>query len=306
MNNYWLATLLSIVVLPLAAIETDSNPLPTKNVSQDWVHDGVFTQGVEGPAVSRDGLLYAVNFAKEGTIGQVDQKGNASLFVTLPEGSIGNGIRFDVKGNMYIADYKGHNILKVASGSQVVEVFAHNDAMNQPNDIAIMDNGILFASDPNWGNSTGQLWRINTNGETQLLAKDMGTTNGVEVSPDNRRLYVNESVQQKVWVFDINAKGELSNKRLFIEFIEHGLDGMRTDSQGNLYIARYGAGVIAVVSPAGELIEELVLKGQYPTNVAFGGQQGNTLYVTMQKRGAIEKLTVEQVGRAPMMWANDD
>lgn len=301
---YWLAFLLSVIPAPLFAAEVGLNTIKMSNSSQDWVTDDMFTQGVEGPVVGSDGTLYAVNFAKEGTIGQVNQQGHASLFVTLPEGSIGNGIRFDVKGNMYIADYKGHNILKVASGSRVVEIFAHNDAMNQPNDLAIMDNGILFASDPNWAKGDGLLWRIDTDGTTHLLAKNMGTTNGVEVSPDNKHLYVNESVQRKVWVFDLDPKGNVSNKRLLIEFVDHGLDGMRTDAEGNLYIARYGAGVIAVVSPKGKLITELLLTGKYPTNVAFGGKQGRTLYVTMQKRGAIEKLMLDKVGRAPLLWQN--
>ncbi len=83
-------------------------------------------------------------------------------------------------------------------------------------------------------------------------------------------------------------QGEIGNKRLLIEFADHGLDGMRTDIHGNLYIARYGAGVVAVVSASGELLEEIRLKGQHPTNVAFGGEDGRSLFITMQKRGAIE------------------
>ncbi|WP_394203912.1 SMP-30/gluconolactonase/LRE family protein [Shewanella waksmanii] len=279
-------------------------PLHSKEANQlkqlhsvEWVAEGTFTQGVEGPAVDQQGNLYAVNFAKEGTLGQVDKQGNASLFITLPEGSIGNGIRFDSKQNMYIADYTGHNILKVAANSQQVSVFAHNAEMNQPNDIAIMDNGVLFASDPNWAESSGQLWRIDTQGQTHRLEAAMGTTNGIEVSPDNQTLYVNESVQRKVWQYDLSRTGEISNKRLLISFDDHGLDGMRTDNQGNLYIARYGAGEIAVVAPAGRLLHTIKLIGQHPTNVAFGGDDGKTLFITMQKRGAIEKVRVAVPGR---------
>ncbi|WP_105168693.1 SMP-30/gluconolactonase/LRE family protein [Pseudoalteromonas sp. T1lg23B] len=274
-------------------------------ITQDWVGDKVFTQGVEGPAVDNNGVLYAVNYAEQGRIGKVTAKGQVSQLLSLPNGSVGNGIRFDRAGNMYIADYVNHNVLRVsrdalqsgADASASVSVFAHNDKMNQPNDLAIMDNGILFASDPNWKNNTGQLWRIDQDGTSHLLEADMGTTNGIEVSPDNKALYVNESVQRKVWRYRLDDKGNISNKQLFIEFKDFGLDGMRTDSDGNLYIARYGAGVIAVVSPQGKLLKAVKLKGQHPTNVAFGGEDGKSVFVTMQKRGAIEMFRTAVAGR---------
>lgn len=264
----------------------------------DWVKDGTFTQGIEGPAVDSQGNLFAVNFAQQGSIGIVDANGNTTLFSRLNNGSIGNGIRFDQHGNMYIADYVNHNILTIAKGQRHASVFAHNANMNQPNDIAISRDGVLYASDPNWAKGTGQLWRIDTDGQTHLLAKDMGTTNGVELSPDNSTLYVNESVQRKIWQFDLDANGNISNKRLLIAFDEFGLDGMRSDKQGNLYVARYGKGVVAIVSPSGDLLGEVTLTGQYPTNVAFGGKQGRDVFVTMQKRGAIERFIAPFSGRS--------
>ena len=264
----------------------------------DYVADHVFTQGVEGPAVDAQGNLYAVNFAQEGTIGIVDKKDNAQLFVTLPEGSTGNGIRFDRKGFMYVADYSGHNVLKIDPKTKTISVHAHSDKMNQPNDIAIAKSGVIYASDPKWADNTGNLWRIATDGTVTLLEADMGTTNGVEVSTDEKHLYVNESVQRKVWKYDIDKKtGAVKNKRLLIQFPDHGLDGMRCDVDGNLYIARYAAGELTVVSPHGTVLERIKLKGQKPTNVAFGGDDGKTVYVTLQDRGAIETFRSERAGR---------
>lgn len=261
--------------------------------TRDLVADGVFTAGIEGPAVGPDGYLYVVNFQKEGTIGRVNANGKAELFVNLPEGSTGNGIRFDNAGDMYVADYTGHNILKISLQTRDISVWAHNASMHQPNDIAITESGILFASDPNWKNESGQLWRIDTDGNTQLLESDMGTTNGVAVSPNQKRLYVNESVQRNVWVYDLSTDGTISNKRLLIRFDDHGMDGMRCDDQGNLYIARYGAGVVAVVSPAGKLLGEIPLKGKSPTNVAFGGKNNKQVFVTLQDRGAVETFFIK-------------
>ncbi|QTL35546.1 SMP-30/gluconolactonase/LRE family protein [Pseudoalteromonas viridis] len=265
--------------------------------AQDWVTDGVFTDGVEGPAVDRNGVLYAVNFAQQGTIGQVSGRDKANLYLTLPKGSTGNGIRFDPQGNMYIADYTGHNVLKVLPDKSVT-VLTHNPHMHQPNDLAISDSGILFASDPDWQNSQGQVWRISADGQTQLLRANMGTTNGIEVSPDNRTLYVNESVQRRIWAFPLDEQGMTGTPELFYEFTEHGLDGMRCDENGNLYVARYGAGEVAILSPQGQLLRKVALKGKYPTNIAFGGKDGKQVFVTMQKRGAIETFISQYAGRA--------
>lgn len=295
--NYRTSFYTAALLVPLfACAQEDTQPDST-----DYITDGVFTTGVEGPVVDANGVLYAVNFAEQGTIGRITAKDEASLLVKLPDNSIGNGLRFNSKGQLLVADYVNHNVLAVDMQSGDVSVFAHEPAMNQPNDIAISASDTVYASDPNWSKSTGQLWMITADGKVQLVEAEMGTTNGVEVSPDEQFLYVNESVQRKVWRYELDGKGKPVNKTLFYQFSDHGLDGMRTDTQGNLYIARYGAGTIAVLSPKGELVREYRLKGQHPTNVAFGGSDGKTLYVTMQQRGAVETLQVEHPGRAFML-----
>jgi gluconolactonase len=256
-----------------------------------------FTSGAEGPAVDKDGNLYAVNYLKEGTIGKITPTASSSIFIELTNGSIGNGIRFSSKGEMLVADYTKHNILKVDMETKQLSVYAHDSMMNQPNDIAIDREDRLYASDPNWKAGTGRIWRIDTDGKMTLLEDSMGTTNGIEVSPDEKTLYVNESVQRKVWAYDLSASGAISNKRLLIEFPDFGMDGMRCDVDGNLYITRYGKGVVAKVSPKGELLKEIKLLGKNPSNIAFGGPDGRTAYVTLQDRGNVETFRVEAPGR---------
>ena len=234
----------------------------------------------------------------QGTIGQITPNGEASLFINLPDSSIGNGIRFLKNGQMLIADYTRHNVLIVDMADKSVGVYAHQSDMNQPNDLAITSNDMLFASDPNWKQSTGNLWRIDTDGTTTLLESDMGTTNGVEVSPDETKLYVNESVQRNVWVYDLSEAGEISNKQLLIQFPDFGMDGMRCDTEGNLYITRHGKGTVAIVSPDGVLLKEVVTKGKKPSNIAFGGPDGRTCYVTLQDRGNVETFRADFPGRA--------
>lgn len=270
--------------------------------SEFFTAPGGFTSGIEGPSCDRAGNLYVVNYDRQGTIGRVTPDGKCDLFVELPAGSVGNGIRFHSDGAMLIADYTGHNVLHVDMDTRAISIYAHEPAMNQPNDIAIGANDIVYASDPNWAESNGQIWRINSEGRVDLLETGMGTTNGIEVSPDEKTLYVNESIQRNVWAYDLTREGEISNKRLLIQFADFGMDGMRCDIDGNLYITRHGKGTIAKLSPTGEILREIELTDKKPSNIAFGGPDGRTCYVTLQIAGNIERFRVERPGRSWQLY----
>lgn len=262
----------------------------------DFTAENLFTTNIEGPCFNRQGQLYVVNFQKDGTIAHVKSDGTPVLFVTLPEGSIANSIKFDSKGAMYLADFSGHNVLKVDMKTKKVSVYAHT-TFNQPNDICINSKNQLFASDPNWKEGTGKVWRIDRGGKAVLLADNMGTTNGIELSPDEKKLYVNESVQRKIWVFSVDGKGNLTDKKLFAEFPDFGFDGMKCDKVGNLYVTRYGKGTIAVLSPEGKLVREIELKGKNCSNLVFGGKVGKQVYVTLQDRKGMEVFTNDIAGK---------
>ena len=297
MNKLFVTSGFLLITITLACNSAGQKSTGELYKSSDLTAVNSFTSGAEGPAVDKDGNLYAVNYSKEGTVGMITAAGSSSIFIALPDGSIGNGIRFNSREEMMIADYTNHNILKVDLASKQINVYAHDSTMNQPNDIAIDSKDRLYASDPNWKANTGRIWRIDTNGKMIILEDNMGTTNGIEVSPDEKTLYVNESVQRKVWAYDLSAEGAISNKRLLIEFPDFGMDGMRCDIDGNLYIARHGKGTVAKVSPAGKLVREIKLNGTKPSNIAFGGKDGRMAYVTLQDRGNIESFLVESPGR---------
>jgi sugar lactone lactonase YvrE len=266
-------------------------------VVADHTAENLFSNNIEGPAFGEDGNLYVVNFQKDGTVGLVKPDGKVTLFLTLPEGSTANSAKFDSKGNMYLADFTGHNVLKVDMKTKAVSVYVHNDKFNQPNDIIVYKKDRFFASDPNWKEGTGQLWRIDLGGKAVLLTDEMGTTNGIALSPDEKILYVNESVQRKIWAFDVDDAGNISGKRLFAEFPDFGFDGMACDNKGNLYVTRHGKGTIAIMSPQGKLLREVALKGKRCSNLVFGGQEGKTVFVTMQDRKGIEKFEAENAGK---------
>jgi sugar lactone lactonase YvrE len=178
--------------------------------------------------------------------------------------------------------------------------------MSQPNDLAIAPDGTLFASDPDWGKGTGQVWRIDTRGDTHLAAQNMGTANGIEVSPNGKTLYVNESVQRNIWSFTIGRDGSLGDKRLLKKFADHGFDGMRCDVDGNLYVARYGKGTVAVVSPRGEVLREIDVLGRSPSNLCFGGPDGRTVYVTEVTKQRLVQFRVDRPGLAWKRWTGKE
>jgi gluconolactonase len=284
---------LPLLLVGAMAHSQDDLPLYT---ARPLTEPGLFTPGIEGPACDRDGNVYAVNFERQQTIGKVSPEGEAELFLELPGDSVGNGIRFGPAGEMYIADYVGHNVLVVPAGTRQVDVLVHEPQMNQPNDLAITRNGNLYASDPDWQQSEGQIWLITPQGKATRVAADMGTTNGIDVSPDGRTLYVNESVQRDIWAFTIGDDGQLTDKRLLKKFPDHGFDGMRCDVDGNLYVTRYGKGTVVKLSPAGEVLREIDVLGARPSNICFGGPDGCTAYVTEVEHQRLVMFRVERPG----------
>ncbi len=301
----FLLQLSAIVALSVNFATLQSHAQPVRDLTAEQL----FTRNCEGPVVDGRGRLFVVNFERDGTIGLVKTerlkegtKAEVERFATLPSGSIGNSLRMGKRGEIYIADYKAHNILLLDTTTKTVHEYVHSERFNQPNDLCITSQGVLFASDPNWKDSTGKLWRIDPTGDgltgrAILIDSAMGTTNGITCSPDETTLYVNESLQRRIWAYRLDKAGNIAQKRLFASFTDFGLDGMKCDNAGNLYVTRYGKGVIAVFSPKGTLIREIPLKGKDCSNLTFGGKDGKTVYVTMQDRKCVETFRVDIGGK---------
>ncbi len=292
-NLFSILFLVAIIAFTLNSCSSSKKPF----VARDLTGENLFSVNIEGPAFDKNGQLYVVNYLHDGTIGKVSADGNCSMFIELPAGSIANSILFNSSYDMYLPDFTGHNVLFVDMRSQKVSVFCHEPRMYSPNDLCMNKQGQIFASDPDWKNSVGQLWRIESDGKPVLLEENMGTTNGIELSPDEKTLYLNESIQRKVWKYNMDEKGNVSGKKLFYQFDDFGLDGMKCDKKGNLYITRWGKGTIVVLSPQGKFIREIPLKGKNCSNLVFGGKDGKTMFITLQDRKCMEKVENDVAGR---------
>src|ERR1700689_4663303 len=271
--------------------------------SRQVTPSGEYTFGIEGPAVDRHSNLYVVNFAKPGTIGKLaNGAAQSELFATLPEGSVGVTIRVDREGRMFVADYKKHNIFLVSPDGKDVKTYFHSDDFNQPNDLTVAADGTISASGPHWKQHDGQIWRISksaggeTIGEKMTADRPMSTTNGIDLSPDGKTLYVGESDTREIWAYRIDGTRLLS-PRLVKRFTDFDIDGLRTDTDGNLFVARILKGTIAELSPQGTLRREIRLTAPEPTNLAFGGTDGKTIFVPQRKGGFVESFRTDRPGR---------
>src|SRR5712664_1020692 len=301
-----LACLAGLVVLRGAA-----GAEPALFESRQLTPSGEYTGGIEGPAVDAAGTLYVLNFGRQGTIGNLRPGATRSeLFATLAGGSIGNGIRFDREGRMYVADYKKHNVLVIEAGQSTPQVYFHSDRFNQPNDLAVASDGTLFASDPH----SGQIWRIvrgrdgKGSGEVMSSERSMGATNGIDLSPDGATLYVSEADTREVWAYRLDGT-KLASSRLVKKFDRGELDGLRTDLDGKIYVARPLNGTIAILAPdkpaEAALVREITVRGNEPTNLTFGGPDGKSVFVTQRQGRFIESFRVDRAGREPCLQASN-
>ncbi len=176
-------------------------------------------------------------------------------------------------------------------------MYCHEDRFNQPNDICISKKGVVYASDPNWQKQNGQIWKIGTDKKAVLLKENVGTANGICLSPDEKTLYVNESIQRRVMAYQLDSKGNITGEKTFATFTDFGMDGMKCDSKGNLYICRYGKGTIAIFNADGRQIQEVELKGRDVSNITFGGKDLRTCFLTLQDRKCIEKFRTDIAGK---------
>jgi sugar lactone lactonase YvrE len=290
-------------VLLAAALSPAAGGEPALFESRQLTPMGEYTFGIEGPAVDATGTLYVVNYQKQGTIGRLPFSAlKSELFAELPPGSIGSAIRFDRDGRMYVADYKKHNVFVFERGQIEPRIYFHSDRFNQPNDLTVADDGTIYASDPSWKRRDGQIWRVargpDGNGQGEVMSSDrkMGTTNGIDLSPDGKTLYVGESETRELWSYRIEG-ARLVAPRLVKRFNDFSLDGLRTDIDGRLFVARILKGTLALLSPDGKVEREIPMRAREPTNLAFGGPDGKTVFVTQRQGGFIEAFRVDRPGR---------
>lgn len=121
------------------------------------------------------------------------------------------------------------------------------------------------------------------------MAEGLAFPNGLALTADQRTLYLVETLTRKVYACAVLDDGGLGPRQDLATLREGGVggDGMALDVAGRLYVAHFGLGTVDIFSPAGEPLGELPAGGANPTNVAFGGPDGQDLYITEAETGGV-------------------
>jgi len=204
-----------------------------------------------------------------------------------PIGSVaccnGSGMISGVKGGFYRLD------LARAEATLVAAVEADRPAANRLNDGKCDRAGRFWCASINTGHqiASGALWRLDPAGDARLMQDGLIAGNGIAWSPDDRTMYLADTLAGMVWQYDFDlAAGEIANRRLFLSTDPmHGApDGATVDVDGCYWAALFRGGAVAQFDPGGTLMRRIGLPVSNPTMCAFGGPDLDVLYVTSASR----------------------
>ena len=242
-----------------------------------------------------------------------------------------NGLTLDPKGRLTINQHGNHRVVRVENNGMdtVLADSYQGKRLNSPNDLVYRSDGTLFFTDPPFGFPKAFIDRRKElpfsgvysiyKGKLQLISKDFTGPNGIALSPDEKYLYVgnwprgivgqaprneDEPVgeigekHKAIMRYELQADGTLKNGTLFFDFTdapgEDGLDGIKVDQKGNLYVSAPGG--LWVISPEGKHLGTIITP-RHPHNFHWGDADGKTLYLCA--RNALYRMRLNIAGVRP-------
>ncbi|MBS0451894.1 MAG: SMP-30/gluconolactonase/LRE family protein [Proteobacteria bacterium] len=287
--------------LELFSAMPDALRRPERSAWADANRGGAVTDSfLEGPVLDDAGNLY-VSDIPWGRIFRIDVQGGWTL-VAEYDGEP-NGMKFMDAGTLLITDYKnGLMRLDLASGSVTPFLARRNsERFKGVNDLVFDAQGNLYFTDQGQTglhDPTGRLYRLGRDGRLDLLVDNIPSPNGVALSPDGKLLYLAVTRGNCVWRVPLLPDGSVAKvSQFFTSYGPSGPDGLAVDAQGRLLVANPGLGYVWVLNSRAEPVE--VLRGPAgasTTNLAFGGPQRSTLYVTDSTHGHVLRLPMSAPG----------
>jgi gluconolactonase len=252
-------------------------------------------KNTEGPIALPDGsLIFTENVTNK--IFQIDAAGNTSVFLEDTKGA--NALAFDPMGRLIATrrepGFQGIAVIYPKGREAVLADKIDGKPLDRPNDLVLDKKGGIYFTDP----GPHSVYYVTPGGRTIQVADGIVRPNGIQLSPDDRVLYVNDTEGEDLFAFDVQPDGTLRNRRIFAKYLGvkktaegvlSGADGMAIDSEGRVYATTNGG--VDVYSPQGQLLGTIPVGtpgGRGPQNLAFAGRDKKTLYIA--GRGAIFKV----------------
>jgi gluconolactonase len=263
----------------------------------------------EGPVWIRNGGYLLFSDPNANTIYKYTSDGRLSVF-RKKSGYAGpdiaeygqpgsNGLTLDPQGRLTINEHGNRRVTRLEKDGRVAVVAGRYEGkrLNSPNDLVYRADGTLFFTDPPFGLPKfyddprkelpySGVFALHK-GQLKLLSTDLKGPNGIAFSPDEKYLYVGnwDSEKKVVMRYEVNGDATLSNGEVFFDMTsakgEDAIDGIKVDQQGNLYVS--GPGGLWIISPQGKHLGT-ILAPTHPHNMAWGGEDGKTLYMTAGDR----------------------
>jgi gluconolactonase len=178
-----------------------------------------------------------------------------------------------------------------ANGKQLAQVASswNGKPLLGPNDITLDGKGGFYFSDPAGSreNPVGAVYfvdRVASDAKVRMVAGGMWVPNGLVLSPDGKKLYVAETVPNRILWFAVRPDGGLGPLNVFATLPQtdktDGPDGLAVDTQGNLYVAHLGMTAVQVLAPSGVLLRSLPAGAYDASNLAWGGPRADQLFIT--------------------------
>jgi gluconolactonase len=258
-------------------------------------------QFTEGPVWLPEGYLIFSDIPGDTIYSLKD--GKAEVF-RRPSGN-SNGLTLDLEGRLIACEHGNRRVSLTQTDGKVSALATHYEGkrLNSPNDVAVKSDGAVYFTDPPYGVREQDreldfqgVYRIGTDGKLTLLARDFVKPNGLAFSPDEKVLYVDDTDKQWVRAFDVKEDGTLASGRVFARLEGPGQgrpDGMKVDVKGNVYVT--GPGGVWVFDPEGKHLETITTP-EVAANVAFGGDDDRTLYITATH--SVYSIRVKHAGAA--------
>lgn len=288
--------------------ENSIEAIKDDNEQVEKIADGF--EFIEGPVWHPKGFLLFSDIAGD-TIYQWQENQKAEIF-RRPSGKA-NGNTLDREGRLITAEHNNRRVSRTEIDGKIVTLADQYEGklLNSPNDLVVKSDGSIYFTDPPYGIKKDQeklgfygVYRLAPDGELTILVKDFVRPNGLTFSPDEKKLYINDSQESHIRVFDVNSDGTLTNGNIFAELKDANKkgvpDGMKTDIQGNIYST--GAGGVWVFSATGHLLG-IIEVPETTTNLAWGESDGKTLYITAGT--SLYRIRLKIAGVRPISVGNN-